>query len=90
MAATNSSTSHSRLMCRLQIREHLGLIWRDWTSLNVSRQADGQTILSGSVADAAALYAVLRRIRDQGVSLVSISCYQVTDVDDSNESEEKR
>ena len=48
--------------------------WSVWLGgLAVQRQEDGTTVLVGPVVDQAALHGVIIRIRDLGLSLVSVS-----------------
>ena len=55
-----------------------GLLDAGWaTRLNVTNLthiADGTTLLSGTVADQAALHGLLQRVRDIGIPLVSVVC----------------
>ena len=56
----------------IHIKGHLGHDWEDWFD-NVSiTQADEETILTCAVRDQSALYGLLRRIRDLGVTLISV------------------
>lgn len=58
----------------LQIKGHLDDRWSDWLEgLVIERQEDGTTVLVGPVVDQAALYGVIIRIRDLGLSLLSVS-----------------
>lgn len=58
----------------LQIKGHLDDRWSDWLEgLVVQRQDDGTTMLVGPLVDQAALYGVIIRIRDLGLSLLSVS-----------------
>ena len=41
--------------------------------MTLSLEASGSTLLEGQVADQAALHAILRRIRDLGLELLSVS-----------------
>lgn len=44
--------------------------WADWLGeLRLSQTADGSTILTGTVADQAALHGLLARIRDLGLPI---------------------
>jgi hypothetical protein len=59
---------------RFRVRGHLDDRWSDWLGgLAIQRQEDGTTVLVGPVVDQAALYGVIIRIRDLGLSLLSVS-----------------
>lgn len=46
--------------------------WRDWfEGLSITRKG-GETLLTGPVADQAALYGLLRRVRDTGLTLIAV------------------
>ena len=48
--------------------------WSDWFErLNVTPAGDGLTVLTGPVADQAALYGLLDKLRDLGLTLVSVN-----------------
>ena len=58
----------------LQVNGHLDDRWSEWLGgLAVQRQEDGTTVLFGPLIDQAALYGVIIRIRDLGLSLLSVS-----------------
>ena len=58
----------------IRVRGHLGPEWSDWFGgLTIDCRPDGTTILSGPVADQAALHGLLIRVRDLGLSLVSVT-----------------
>jgi hypothetical protein len=58
----------------IRIRGHLDPSWSGWfPGLAVTPRANGDTILSGPVADQAALHGVLKKLRDLGLPLVSIN-----------------
>jgi hypothetical protein len=58
---------------RLRIRGHLGQAWSSWfDGLVISQQDDGTTTLTGPLVDQAALYGVLSRLRDIGVTLLAV------------------
>ena len=57
-----------RLAGRLEAR------WAAWfDGLTVSHDGDGTTLISGHVADQAALHGLLQRVRDLGLPLVSVT-----------------
>lgn len=61
--------------CKVQIKGHLSDRWSDWFGgLTVENQPDGTAVLSGWLSDQTALYGVLDRMRDLGVTLISLNC----------------
>lgn len=47
--------------------------WAAWfDGLAVSHESDSTTVLSGTIADQAALHGLLQRVRDLGLPLVSV------------------
>jgi hypothetical protein len=57
----------------IRIKGHLDEDWGDWFGgVTVTLQDDGITLLTCRVIDQAALFGVLRRIRDLGLPLVSV------------------
>jgi len=59
---------------QIRLKGHLDDRWADWREgLSVTRKASGDTVLTVSVLDQAALHGLLRKLRDVGVSLVSIN-----------------
>ena len=58
---------------QIRLQGHLDPQWRGWfDGLRFTLEEDGQTVLTGPVADQAALYGLLRRVRDLGLPLVSV------------------
>jgi len=58
----------------IRIAGHLPARWRAWfEGLAVAPEPDGTTLLSGPVADQAALYGLLRRVRDTGLTLIAVN-----------------
>lgn len=58
---------------QIRIEGHLGENWVDvFDGMDISLMDDGNTVLSGSVVDQAALHSLLRRIRDVGMTLISV------------------
>ena len=63
-----------RLHYEIRLQGHLEDRWAaSFAGLALTRGPDGTTLLAGEVADQAALHGLLRRIRDLGVPLLSIS-----------------
>ena len=60
---------------RIRIRGHLDPHWAAWfDDATIRHDPDGTTVLAGSVADQAALYGLLSKARDLGLTLLSVEC----------------
>ncbi|GHO72334.1 hypothetical protein KSD_01050 [Ktedonobacter sp. SOSP1-85] len=58
---------------RIRINGHLGPSWREWFELlEIVEEVAGTTLLYGQLADQAALYSVLLKIRNLGLTLRSL------------------
>ena len=65
------------LVYHIRIQGHLGREWTDWfEGLTIRRTDNGDTLLSGPVVDQAALHGLLRKVRDLGMPLLSVSCIE--------------
>lgn len=61
------------IIYQIRIRGHLDSQWTDWfDGFSITLEENGDTLLSGSVTDQAALYGLLRKVRDLGMPLVSV------------------
>ena len=59
---------------RIRVEGELGQEWVGWFSGSaISREGNGVTVLTCAVADQAALHGVLRKLRDLGLTLLSIN-----------------
>ncbi|MDZ7795246.1 MAG: hypothetical protein U5P10_16620 [Spirochaetia bacterium] len=57
----------------IRVRGHLDEQWSGWfQGMRISLEDDGTTVLSGYLEDQAALFGVLKKIRDLGLPLLSI------------------
>ena len=69
----------------IRIRGHLDVRWAEWfDGLSFAHEYDGTTVLSGRVADQAALYGVLRKVRDLGLALLSVRAVDPAQADGSD------
>jgi hypothetical protein len=58
----------------IRITGRLAAHWSNWfDGLTVGHDGDGTTVISGPVADQAALHGLLQRVRDLGMPLVSVT-----------------
>ena len=58
---------------QIRVKDHLSREWTDWFGgLAITLEENGDTLLTGPVIDQAALYGLLRKVRDLGMALVSV------------------
>jgi hypothetical protein len=58
----------------IRIKGHLGPQWAGWfEDLTITLDENGDTLLTGPIVDQSALYGLLRRVRDVGLPLLSIT-----------------
>ena len=71
---------NQQMVYQIKLKGHLGPQWKDWfDELTLTLEEDGNTLLSGSVVDQAALHGILKRIRDLGVPLLSVNAIDPKD-----------
>jgi hypothetical protein len=59
---------------QIRVKGHLGPQWTDWFGgLTITLEDNGDTLLTGPVIDQAALQGLLKRVRDLGMPLVSVT-----------------
>jgi hypothetical protein len=76
MSERHDSTGHRPEAGTYDIRltGHLDARWATrFDGLVLRHEADGTTVLSGPIADQAALHGLLQRVRDLGIPLVSVT-----------------
>ncbi|MFN8531118.1 MAG: hypothetical protein U0670_21150 [Anaerolineae bacterium] len=58
----------------IRIKGHLDERWAErFAGFTITREANGDTLLTGVIADQAALHGCLRKVRDLGMPLISVS-----------------
>ena len=62
------------LQIEIRIKGQIGECWLAWfEGLTITHTTEGQTTLSGTVQDQAALYGLIAKIRDLNLTLLSVS-----------------
>jgi hypothetical protein len=60
---------------RIRVAGHLDHHWSAWFGdLALTREGDGTTCIVGLVSDQAQLHGLLTKVRDLGVTLISVEC----------------
>ena len=71
---SHTSDSNQPVVYEIRIAGHLPSQWSAWfEGLAVTLEPDGTTLLSGPVVDQAALYGLLKKVRDAGLTLIAIN-----------------
>jgi len=59
---------------QIRVKGQLDCSWADWFGgMTIAPQDNGETLLTGAVIDQAALFGLLKQVRDLGMSLVSVN-----------------
>jgi hypothetical protein len=62
---------------QIRVKGHLDQGWSDWfEGLAIATDDNGDTLVSGPVADQAALHGLLKKVRDLGMPLLSVTCVE--------------
>jgi hypothetical protein len=66
--------SHEPMVYQIRIKGHLDSQWTDWfEGMTITLEDNDDTLLSGPVIDQAALHGLLKKVRNLGMPLVSVS-----------------
>jgi hypothetical protein len=77
------------MVYELRLRGHLGEQWAEWfEGATIALHEDGDTILTCSVADQAALHGLLKKVRDLGMPLLSVICAEPSPTVNHNQTTE--
>jgi len=80
MTKRNAGCSHTKtdsgqpMTYQIRLEGHLDTQWTNWfSSLAITLEENGDTLLTGPIADQAALFGLLKKVRDLGLPLVSLN-----------------
>jgi hypothetical protein len=58
----------------IRLKGHLETRWVQWfEGLTITLEENGNTLLSGTLPDQAALHGILKKVRDLGLTLLSVN-----------------
>ena len=79
------------MVYQIRVKGHLGHQWTDWfEGMTITLEDNGDTSLSGPVVDQAALHGLLKKVRDLGMPLLSVSRVDAGHADASDETYQYR
>ncbi len=76
MGPTHASNQdhHEPGLYEIRVKGYLDSRWADWfDGLSLTHENEGTTTLYGQVVDQAALHGLLRKVRDLGLPLISVT-----------------
>lgn len=77
--------SNQPLVYQIRVKCHLNSGWTDWfEGLTITLENNGDTLLTGPVVDQAALYGLLKKVRDLGMPLISLNPVQFNEATPEN------
>lgn len=70
--------SNQPVIYQIRVKGYLDHQWiHQFEGLTITLEEDGDTLLSGPVADQAALHGLLKKVRDLGMTLISVNQVQI-------------
>jgi hypothetical protein len=70
------------LVYRIRLQGHLDRNWTHWFGdVTITLEEGGETLLTCPVVDQAALHGLLRKVRDLGLPLISVTRAQTDQID---------
>jgi hypothetical protein len=83
--------SNQPVVYQIRIEGHLGSHWAGWFGgVTVTLEEDGDTVITGRVVDQAALYGLLKKVRDLGMPLLSLQRVEPSQADAEDAHPESR
>lgn len=73
MAPNSDAKANPPLVYQIRLKGRLSSQWSEWfEALTITPLDNGETLITGPVADQAALHGLLRKVRDLGLPLISV------------------
>lgn len=70
----NAQSNQNLTIYQIRLKGHLDDHWADWfEGMTITQDDNGETVLTGEVIDQAALHGLLKKIRNLGLPLISVT-----------------
>ncbi len=80
MKKVNRCRPYPPRVYQIRVKGHLDSTWSDWfDDLTITPEDNSETLLSGPVADQAALHGLLKKVRDLGLDLLLVKQLKTED-----------
>jgi hypothetical protein len=72
-----TTNPYEPMVYQIRLKGHLDCQWTDWfEGLTITLEENGDTLITGPVVDQAALFGLLKKVRDLGMPLLSVNCVE--------------
>ena len=66
------------MLYEIRVKGHLDQHWSEWfNGMTVTNETNGDTVISGSVVDQAALHSLLIKVHNLNLTLISVSRIEI-------------
>jgi len=73
------------MIYQIRLQGHLGRQWTAWfEGMRITLEDNGDTLITGPVADQSALHGLLKKVRDLGMPLLSVISIESDQTDESD------
>ncbi len=74
MSEPSATQNGKPVVYQIRLEGQLGPEWADWfEGMIIDLEDSGETLLTGPVVDQAALHGLLKKVRDLGMTLISVN-----------------
>lgn len=76
--------TNEEMIYQIRLQGHLGRQWTVWfEGMSITLEDNGDTLITGPVADQSALHGLLKKVRDLGMPLLSVTSVKSDQIDES-------
>ena len=81
---SNNHQTNEAMIYQIRLQGHLGRQWTEWfEGMTITLEDNGDTLITGPVADQSALHGLLKKERDLGMPLLSVTSVESDQTDES-------